>query len=560
MKKNIQINIFGTIYAIDEDAYQLLNNYLEGMKQYFCKQESGDEIADDIEHRVAELLWQYKEQGMEAVSIQTVKEIINQIGNPADIDEGNNSQAEEYAEAEECESSGEEKESGMPLFDRIKRHISQHRLYRNTKDKVLGGVCSGLAEYVGVGDVVIWRLAFILLAFFNMTLTWVFMENVLHSIIPVLYIVMWIIVPEAKTPEDKLRMKGREVTPENLSEQIVNDSQASAETVAQQSSSGGGGCLRFVLGAFLVLLLFPLIISLLALIFGIVVSIVAGVGATTAAVSVLPFMAWISPALSSCTPLLLTCLMAGIIVVALPIYIIIRFIRREQRPLSASAIFFILLTWLVALAVAIAAGTSSVATINVKLDEMRDKKNTRNGITLDTSWMWNELDAMGWSLKRMSNIQNHIIRHESGIKGMDGSVLSFGREDATKPMDVRLERKEFLEEGDYVIEVIASAEGHGLYVKVEEEGNPQAVGSVAINDGGKKLGDIPFSEAGKILAIAEPDSAEWDNLQGQCDGRLAYYTSAPFHVKNGNATTIIEIKNAYMKKATVRHVVLHKVK
>ena len=252
--------------------------------------------------------------------------------------------------------------------------------------------------------------------------------------------------------------------------------------------------------------------------------------------------------------------MAGIIVVALPIYIIIRFIRNEQRPLSTSAIFFILLTWLVALAVAIAAGISSVATIDVKLDEMRDKENTRNGITLESSWMWNELDAMGWSLKRMANIQNDIICQESGIKGMDGSVLSFRREDATKPMDVRLERKEFLEEGDYVIEVIASAKGRGLNVKVEEEGNPQAVGSVAINEGGKKLGDIPFSEAGKILAIAEPDSAEWDNLQRQCDGHLAYYTSAPFHLKGGNATTIIEIQNAYMNKASVRHIVLHKVK
>ena len=68
------------------------------------------------------------------------------------------------------------------------------------------------------------------------------------------------------------------------------------------------------------------------------------------------------------------------------------------------------------------------------------------------------------------------------------------------------------------------------------------------------------SEAGKILAIAEPDSAEWDNLQRQCDGHLAYYTSAPFHVKGGNATTIIEIQNAYMNNASVRHIVLHKVK
>ena len=86
MKKNISINIFGTIYAIDEDAYQLLDNYINGMKNYFRSEEGGEEIADDIEHRVAELLWEEKEKGMEAVSIETVKAIINKIGNAAEID------------------------------------------------------------------------------------------------------------------------------------------------------------------------------------------------------------------------------------------------------------------------------------------------------------------------------------------------------------------------------------------------------------------------------------------------------------------------------------------
>ena len=75
MKKNISINICGTIYAIDEDAYQLLENYLQSMKNYFRNEEGGDEIADDIEHRVAELLWEYKEKGMTAVNIETVKEM-----------------------------------------------------------------------------------------------------------------------------------------------------------------------------------------------------------------------------------------------------------------------------------------------------------------------------------------------------------------------------------------------------------------------------------------------------------------------------------------------------
>ena len=86
MKKNIQINLFGTLYNIDDDAYNLLEQYIDSMRRYFSNQDGGEEIADDIEHRVAELLWQKKQQGMEAVDIDSVKEIISQIGNPQDID------------------------------------------------------------------------------------------------------------------------------------------------------------------------------------------------------------------------------------------------------------------------------------------------------------------------------------------------------------------------------------------------------------------------------------------------------------------------------------------
>ena len=86
MKKNISINLFGTLYAIDEDAYTLLERYLSSMKSYFARQQGGEEIADDIEHRVAELLWQRKQEGMEAVNIETIKDIIAKIGNPDEIE------------------------------------------------------------------------------------------------------------------------------------------------------------------------------------------------------------------------------------------------------------------------------------------------------------------------------------------------------------------------------------------------------------------------------------------------------------------------------------------
>lgn len=79
MKKNISINLFGTLYNIDEDAYNLLENYLQSMQRYFGRQEGGAEIADDIEHRVAELLWKKKEAGMTAIDIDVVKALSTRL-------------------------------------------------------------------------------------------------------------------------------------------------------------------------------------------------------------------------------------------------------------------------------------------------------------------------------------------------------------------------------------------------------------------------------------------------------------------------------------------------
>lgn len=63
MKKNININFFGTLYAIDEDAYELLNRYINDIKKYFSGKEGGEEISDDIEHRIAEVMQELKAEG-----------------------------------------------------------------------------------------------------------------------------------------------------------------------------------------------------------------------------------------------------------------------------------------------------------------------------------------------------------------------------------------------------------------------------------------------------------------------------------------------------------------
>ena len=86
MKKNITVNMFGILYPIDEDAYELLSRYLSNMRGYFSRQDGGTEIADDIEARVAELMNELRQSGVNAVTIEHVQSIISRIGSPEQLD------------------------------------------------------------------------------------------------------------------------------------------------------------------------------------------------------------------------------------------------------------------------------------------------------------------------------------------------------------------------------------------------------------------------------------------------------------------------------------------
>ena len=259
MKKNITINLFGTLYNIDEDAYQLLDNYLQSMKRYFGSKDGGEEIADDIEHRVAELLWEKKEQGIDAISIEIIKEIIGKIGNAEEI------AGEEETESGErkTENAGQSVESGntyteednfdpstASLWERIRHHFKNRRLFRDPDNQLLGGVCSGVANYIGFGDPILWRL--LLLALF-------FVEGV--GLIT--YLILWLIIPLARTPEDKLLMKGKKLTPNNINEQIIQDHSTQNTCSGSGNHNNGSGCLKLL---FALLILGPLGIFILVVI------------------------------------------------------------------------------------------------------------------------------------------------------------------------------------------------------------------------------------------------------------------------------------------------------
>lgn len=208
MKKNITINLCGRLFQIDEDAYEVLQQYMESLHSYFGRQMGGDEIADDIEARIAELFDELRQQGVEAINIDHVKDIITRIGKP-----------EQMVNDNLDENAGESDNGGGHHYDsfhsaaegireEVRSRIAGKKLYRNPKDKMLAGVLSGLAAYTNT-DPAIWRLITVLLFLF-------------YGFGLLVYIVLAIILPEARTPEQLLQMEGKDVTPQNLADVVVD--------------------------------------------------------------------------------------------------------------------------------------------------------------------------------------------------------------------------------------------------------------------------------------------------------------------------------------------------
>ena len=394
MKKNITINLFGTLYNIDEDAYQLLDNYLMSMKNYFGRQLNGDEIADDIEHRVAELLWDYKEKGIEAVSIDIIKEIIGKIGNPSEIDTNNGNeqpdqQSQSFASEEQGAGSGQRSNSGQSAgeafqnfaheagrsannaFHKAANHFAGRHLYRDPNDKLLGGVCSGIANYLGICDPIWIRLAFILLALFSRLL-----------MLPI-YLILWIVVPLAQTPEDRLRMKGEKVNPDTLNAQVISESEQQEKGTYNPSTASHSGCLRIIFGCILAFLLLPLI----ALLFFIIFAFVAVLGMSLGLIGNLPgFFGFTSTSLGEFFSNLASCfaghewfiwvgLLFAVYAIYVPVYFIVRAIRSGDRPLSSTQIVSYIISWLFAL----------VVTVFVCFYGWNSQKNSHNGYYHPTS-------------------------------------------------------------------------------------------------------------------------------------------------------------------------------
>jgi phage shock protein PspC (stress-responsive transcriptional regulator) len=191
MKKTISIHLMGTNFLVEEDAYELVHNYLERLKASLKNAADSHEIIEDVELRIAELATNNLSDKKQVVTLEEMKTILATLGQP-----------EEFLDESGTTYDSSESDSSA----RIER-----RLFRDADNGVIGGVCLGLAAYFKI-DVVLVRVLVVLL-------------GLLGGFVIPLYIILWIVIPSAKTNIDRLQMQGRPINLENLKEEFEDATQ-----------------------------------------------------------------------------------------------------------------------------------------------------------------------------------------------------------------------------------------------------------------------------------------------------------------------------------------------
>ncbi len=274
MKKNISINISGIIFHIEEDGYEILRKYLDSVNKYFGSFEDSAEILADIEGRIAEIFLARLNEGKQVITAEDVSALIATMGSVSDF------KAAEEQEAAAGEQPQQSRQQSSQTY-----HQEPRRLVRDKNRKILGGVCAGLGHYFSIDPVwprlllalltigtsgiflLIYIVMWIVLpvaeleedavkkmyrdpdkkvlggvasgiaAFFNSDLALIRFLFVISAFVGfgiVIYIVLWIVLPEAKTITEKMKMQGEPVTLSNIESSVkkgMNEKETAEESL-----------------------------------------------------------------------------------------------------------------------------------------------------------------------------------------------------------------------------------------------------------------------------------------------------------------------------------------
>jgi phage shock protein PspC (stress-responsive transcriptional regulator) len=185
MKKVININFQGRVIPIEETAYDMLKQYVESLRRFFANEEGRDEIINDIEGRIAELFGDTLKKGSTCIVDEDVNVVINSMGRPEDFDAEEAKVASQLGSEQTYTSSAQE-ETIPP--------VGKGRLYRDGDDKILGGVCAGLAHYLRIDPAII-RILFAVITFGGFGAGFL------------IYILMWAILPVRSLEKGAIRKR-----------------------------------------------------------------------------------------------------------------------------------------------------------------------------------------------------------------------------------------------------------------------------------------------------------------------------------------------------------------
>jgi len=183
MKKIININFHSRVIPIEESAYEILQQYIESLRRYFAREEGRDEIISDIENRFAELFSETLKKGAPCITDADVEANIASMGRPEEFEGEENAGA---ATAGAGNTGSSQPSGGGPNPNWEYAGSEPRRLYRAENDKILGGVCAGLANYLRLDPAIV-RIIFVLMLF-----SWGFGF--------LLYLILWAILPTRSLP------------------------------------------------------------------------------------------------------------------------------------------------------------------------------------------------------------------------------------------------------------------------------------------------------------------------------------------------------------------------
>ncbi len=202
MNKIFNINLGGYPFTIDDDAYHTLDKYLATIKRHFSRSEGCDDIITDIEARIAELFNQ-ELKGQPIVGMREVDRVIKVMGTPEEFGAEEDTTIHENAK-KKAKTNGSQGDN--------------RRLFRDGENKVIAGVASGLAAYFGIHDALWVRLVFVFGFFFG-------------GISILLYPILWIVLPEAKTSADKLAMTGEPINVSSIAKKVEEELSNLSDTI-----------------------------------------------------------------------------------------------------------------------------------------------------------------------------------------------------------------------------------------------------------------------------------------------------------------------------------------